>query len=105
MPNASEASPNLAKVARRGVPVRVVALKADAYWSDDNSVIISLTTKYSNVERTYSVPLECLRSLIVDLQKLEPDTLFESTLSPKHPTLSRSIAPSANPDIKHDAKQ
>jgi len=87
MSNAFKASPNLAKVARRGVPVRVVALKADAYSSDDNSVIISLTTKYSNVERTYSVPLECLRGLIVDLQKLETDTLFESTRA--SPLISR----------------
>jgi hypothetical protein len=33
-------------------------------------VVISLTTKYSTAERTYSVPLECFDDLVVDLQRL-----------------------------------
>jgi hypothetical protein len=48
----------------------VVALRAQAYSPDDNTVVISLTTKYSTVERTYSVPLECFDDLVVDLQRL-----------------------------------
>ena len=52
------------------LPVRVAALRANAYSSDDKSVIISLTTKCSSAERTYSVPLECFHDLVVDLQRL-----------------------------------
>lgn len=52
------------------LPVSVVALRAEAYSPDDNTVVVSLTTKYSNVERTYSVPLECFQDLVVDLQRL-----------------------------------
>ena len=51
------------------VPVSVVALRADAY-SPDGNVIISLTTKFSTAERKYSVPLQCLYDLVIDLQRL-----------------------------------
>jgi len=52
------------------LPVSVLALRAEDYSPDGNSVVISLRTKFSNAERKYSVPLECLRDLIVDLQRL-----------------------------------
>ena len=52
------------------IPVSVIALRADEYSPDCKSVIISLTTRYSTVERKYSVPVECFRDLIVDLQRL-----------------------------------
>jgi len=52
------------------LPISVVALRAEAYSFDDKSVIISMTTKYSSAERTYSVPLECFHDIVVDLQRL-----------------------------------
>jgi hypothetical protein len=33
---------------------------AEDYSPDAKNIIISLATKYSNVERKYSVPIECL---------------------------------------------
>ncbi|MGB6348541.1 MAG: hypothetical protein WBG10_00800 [Pseudolabrys sp.] len=58
------------------VPVSVVALRADAY-SPDGNVVISLRTKFSSAERTYSIPLECFRDLIVDLQRLNANKTVE----------------------------
>ena len=52
------------------LPISVVALRAEAYSPDDRTVLISLTTKYSSVERTYAVPLDCFYDLVVDLEKL-----------------------------------
>ena len=52
------------------LPVRAIALRAEAYSPEDKIVLISLTTKYSSVERIFSVPLECFYDLAVDLQKL-----------------------------------
>ena len=52
------------------LPISVVAVRAQAYSPDDQTVVISLTTKYSSAERTYSVPLGCLDDLVVDLQRL-----------------------------------
>src|SRR5262249_22130998 len=59
-------------------PISVVALRAEAYSFDDKSVIISVTTKYSSAERTYSVPLECFHDIVVDLQRL--NALAETTV-------------------------
>jgi hypothetical protein len=50
--------------------VNVVALKAEGFSTDGNSVVISLRTKFSSAEQRYSVPIECFRDLIVDLQRL-----------------------------------
>jgi len=50
--------------------ISIIALRADGYSSDGKTVNISLTTRYSAAERKYSVPVECLRDLIVDLQRL-----------------------------------
>lgn len=50
--------------------VSVIALRADDYSPDGRSVVISLRTKFSSAERKYSVPLECFRDLLVDLQRL-----------------------------------
>ena len=57
------------KVEQR-VSVSVVAVRAESYSAADDSIVISLRTKYSTAERTYSVPVECLRDLIVDLRRL-----------------------------------
>lgn len=55
---------------RLTLPISVVAVRAQAYSPDDQTVVISLTTKYSTAERTYSIPLGCLDDLVVDLQRL-----------------------------------
>jgi hypothetical protein len=52
------------------LPVTIVALRAESYSASDESIVISLRAKYSTTERTYSVPIECLRDLIIDLQRL-----------------------------------
>lgn len=67
------------------LPVSVVALRAEDYSPDGNSVIISLRTKFSNAERKYSVPLECFHDLIVDLQRLDAGKSAEPTVQPKEP--------------------
>ena len=55
---------------RQQVLVSVVALRAESYSADNGNIVISLRTKYSTAERKYSVPIECFRDLIVDLQRL-----------------------------------
>src|SRR4029078_7942731 len=57
------------KVEQR-VPVSVVAVRAENYSSEDDSIVISLRTKYSTAERIYSVPADCLEDLIADLRRL-----------------------------------
>src|SRR6187399_3066219 len=61
------------KVEQR-VSVSVVAVRAESYSAADNSIVISLRTKYSTAERTYAVPVECLQDLIVDLRRLSLST-------------------------------
>ena len=51
-------------------PIGVAALRADDYSPDGKSVIVSVRTKYSNVERKYSVPVDCFYDFIVDLKRL-----------------------------------
>ena len=53
------------------LPISAIRLKAEDYNPDGKCVIISLMTKYSKVERKYSVPVECLYDFIVDLQRLK----------------------------------
>jgi hypothetical protein len=67
---------------KEAVPVSVVALRADAYLPDGN-VVISLRTKFSSAERTYSIPLECFRDLIVDLQRLNASKTIEPPKQPE----------------------
>ena len=55
--------------------VTVVAFRAESYSSDGKNLIISLRTKYSFAERKYSVPLDCLKDLLVDLQRLQASKL------------------------------
>ena len=52
------------------LPVGVVALRAESYSADDGCVVISLRTKFSAAERSYSIPVECLQDLIVGLRQL-----------------------------------
>lgn len=51
------------------LPIDVIALRAINRTPDRENIIISLTTRFST-EQTYSVPIECLKQLITDLQKL-----------------------------------
>jgi hypothetical protein len=51
-------------------PISIIALRAENYSPENESIVISLMTKYSTLERKYSVPIECFRDLIVDLQRL-----------------------------------
>ena len=57
------------KVEQRA-PLSVEALRAESYSAADGSIVISLRAKYSTAERIYSVPVECLQDLIVDLRRL-----------------------------------
>jgi hypothetical protein len=72
------------------VPISVIALRAEHYSTDGKSVIISLTTKYSAVDRKYSVPIECFFDFIADLQRLNAfadrtptQKPIETTVGPK----------------------
>ena len=65
------------------LPVSVVALRAEDYSPDGNSVVISLRTKFSSAERKYSAPLECFHDLIVDLQRLNASKSAEPSVQPK----------------------
>ena len=56
---------------KKTLPISVVALRAEGYAADGAEVVISLRTKFSGAERKYSVPLECFRDLLLDLQRLE----------------------------------
>ncbi|HEX3342064.1 MAG TPA: hypothetical protein VHT68_23165 [Pseudolabrys sp.] len=67
------------------LPVSVLALRAEGYSLDGNSVVISLRTKFSSAERKYSVPLECLRDLIIDLQRLNAGKSAEPPFRQKEP--------------------
>ena len=71
--------------------VSVAALRAESYSADDGSVVISLRTKYSSAERIYSVPVDCLRDLIVDLRRLSlsapTPTVPSEKASPTEPLL------------------
>ena len=52
-------------------PITVVAFRAESYSPDGKNLIISLRTKYSSAEWKYSVPVECLKDLLIDLQRLQ----------------------------------
>lgn len=65
-----------------GLPVSVVALRAEGYATDRTSIIISLRTKFSSAERKYSVPLDCFRDLVVDLQRLNASKSAEGSVAP-----------------------
>jgi hypothetical protein len=52
------------------IPISVTALRAEDYSSNGKNIIISLTVKYTNTERMYSVPVECFYDLITDLRRL-----------------------------------
>lgn len=64
------------------LPIDVIALRAINRTPDRENIIISLTTRFST-EQTYSVPIECLKELITDLQKLNSAEGITSTKPPE----------------------
>jgi hypothetical protein len=52
-------------------PISVIDIRAHEYSADGRAIMISLATKYSAERRTYSVPVECLHTLIADLRTLK----------------------------------
>lgn len=62
------------------LPVSVVALRAEGYTTETDSIVISLRTKFSSAERRYSVPVECFRDFIVDLQRLSTGNSAEPSV-------------------------
>ena len=52
-------------------PVIVVAVRAEGFSEDGADIVVSLKAKYSGVELKYSVPVECFRDLLIDVQRLE----------------------------------
>src|SRR5262249_14020574 len=68
----------------RNLPVSVTEARAESYSSGDDTVVVSLRTKYSTKERKYIIPVECLRDLIVDLQRL--NSIAVLTPQPDKPT-------------------
>lgn len=67
----------------QNLPVSVTEARAESYSSGDDTVVVSLRTKYSTKERKYSIPVECLRDLIVDLQRLSS---IAAPTQPEKPT-------------------
>ncbi len=71
-------------------PIGVTALRADDYSPDGRNIIMSLRTKYSNVERKYSVPVDCFYEFIVDLKRLNASV---DKFQVMHPEASPPTAP------------
>jgi hypothetical protein len=67
---------------KEAVPISVVALRAESYSADGDSIVVSLRTKYSASERKYYVPIECFLDLIVDLRRLEASNSGKKTGKP-----------------------
>jgi hypothetical protein len=72
------------------IPIGVTALRAEQYSADGKDIIISLTVKFANTERKYSVPVECFHDLIVDLQRLANRGLNETDASIQTSVAARS---------------
>ena len=64
---------------KQPAPISIVALRAESYSTDGESIVVSLRTKYSIAERKYSVPVECFHDLIVDLRRLNASTPSKPT--------------------------
>jgi hypothetical protein len=66
---------------KRNLSVTVTELRAESHSADGN-IVISLRTKYSMKEWRYTIPVECLRDLIIDLKRLN----FAPPTQPDKPT-------------------
>jgi hypothetical protein len=76
---------------KEGIPVSVVALRADAY-SPNGNLVISLRTKFSSAERRFAVPIECFQDFIVDLRRLNASQARDETDEPLLPLESSMAA-------------
>ena len=65
-------------------PVSVTAMRVDGYSDDGKSIVISFKTKYSEAERRYSVPVECLGDLLMDLKRLNAPAYAASSSDTVH---------------------
>lgn len=74
----------------RILPIGVTGLRAEEYSGDGKSVIVSLRTKYSSIDRKYSVPIECFYDLILDLQRLNAPPRAASIEAPLQPKAGAS---------------
>ena len=74
------------------LPISVTALRANDYSPDGKNIIMSVTTKYSNVDRKYSIPLECFYDFIVDLHRLNANA-DRHKVEVSHSEPLRSTAP------------
>jgi hypothetical protein len=50
-------------------PIDVVSIRAVSYSEDRKNLMLALRSKYSG-ERSYSVPVDCMKELIADLHRL-----------------------------------
>ena len=89
-PSGAKLAGTMSEKAEQRVSVSVVAVRAESYSAADDSIVISLRTKYSTAERIYSVPVECLQDLIIDLRRLSfsaPTAPYEKADSQTEPLL------------------
>ena len=56
---------------RKPPPIDALDFRADSYSPDGGTIIVSLTTKHSPEQHTYSLPVTALYGFIADLQKLQ----------------------------------
>ena len=65
-------------------PIDVVSIRAVSYAEDRKSLVLALKSKYSG-ERNYSVPVECMKALIADLQRLgsEQNVVASAPMAPE----------------------
>lgn len=82
----------------RDYAITVISLRAEGYTPDGKNIVISLTTKYSALERKYSVPVECFADLIVDLQRVKASRDHASTKAGIQPT----VAPGPGDPLKEN---
>jgi len=69
---------------KQNLALSVTALRAESYSAHSGNIVISLRTKYSANAQKYSIPVECFRDLISDLQRL--DIATTTPIQPDQPT-------------------
>ena len=84
--------------------VRVVGLRAEAY-SAEGEVIVSLQTRLSAAESKYSIPVECFRDLIADLQLLSLSPLIARARTNNNETETRLPLPREWPKASYRSGQ
>ncbi len=67
----------------KSLPIGVTTLRADDYSPDGKNITMSVRTKYSSVERKYSVPIDCFYDFILDLKRLNADADMHKATHPE----------------------